>query len=203
MGQGSAAGTDGVDINLGLLHGQATHHRCRSNLGDPILDQGHIRAGSPHVEAEQVGVATQATQIGRPINPACRPREQSQRSMGRRLSNGGHPAGRLHDQGLGDPSLPTSLGQAVQVARQCRAEVGIDGGGAEALVFAELRRHLARQGKVQIGKSLPQGRPQPLFVLRVEKRKQKPHPNSADPIPLHPFPHLLHHPPDFGIGERL
>ena len=64
----------------------------------------------------------------------------------------------LHDQHLARVAgLAESLVEVAQVARERRADVGVDHGGAEALVLLDLRQHLGRERDVGAGQEPLEG----------------------------------------------
>ena len=115
-----------------------------------VLDHRRLRGGAAHVEGDDLRQALRPRERLRADHAARRPRlDDVDRPLHRRRV-GGEAAVRLHQQqprahaGLIEP-----LAQRPQIARDDRRDVRVDHRGRGALVFLDLRQHLARDGAGQ------------------------------------------------------
>ena len=70
--------------------------------------------------------------------------------MARGLRERADAAGGAHDEGLGEPGLPTAVGERPEVAGEHGPEVGVDRRRRGALVLPELRSDLVRGDDVRV-----------------------------------------------------
>ena len=150
-GDRAAAGADGVDVD---------HRQADREVGDLAVeadrraaapDQGDVGAGPAHVEGDDVRPAGGRRDLDRADDAR---RGTGERGADRQIAGAGErhqPAARLVDAdlGLGEPLAQRGL-EPRQVAHHHRLQIGVQRGGREALVLAELRLHLGRQREMQL-----------------------------------------------------
>ena len=160
---------------IGRRIGKSATWRSKPDRGAAAPDQRDVGAGPAHVEGDHVrrarrGAATSTA----PIAPAAGPESAVRigRSAGARERH--QPAARLVDADLG-PGQPLRQRRLEprQIARHHRLQIGVQRGGREALVLAELRLHLGRQRQMEPGQGRAQRSRDRLLVRRVEVAEQE------------------------------
>ena len=176
-GDRAAAGADGAQVDAGRRNRQAELDLVAGRVGDlPAGHQGHVGAGAAHVEGDQVAAAGLLAEVA----PADHAAGQSgQHGVGRQLPGRGRghlSAVGLHDgEGAAEAALAQALLQLLDPGRHARSEIGVQDGGAAALVLAPHRRDGAGGRDRQVGKAAAEELGQAPLVLGVHVGKQQVH----------------------------
>ena len=108
---------------------------------------------------------------------AGRARQHRRRRPARRRCEGRHAAIGLHDvflrrrdAGGGEPAVEIG-----DIALEDRLQIGVDDGGAQPIVLADLRQHLRRQRNAAFRQFLGDDGADALLMLRIEEREQQAH----------------------------
>ena len=91
-----------------------------------------------------------AASFAAPTTPAAGPDSSANAACAAASSSVARPPDERMTSGEGRPAAHTGVGEPAEVAREHRAEVGIDRGRRRALVLPELRRHFVGRDDVSI-----------------------------------------------------
>ncbi len=146
---GAAARSQRVNVDARQRHLAAAHRLVAGEMRLAALQQRDVRAGSPHVEGDEIALADHPRTVPASRDAARRPRQYGSGSQANRVLDGGDTAMRLHDEdAAGIAGRRQPLLEAAEIAREHRPHIGVDHGGAEALVLLDLRQHLRRERNV-------------------------------------------------------
>jgi len=165
---------------LEALHPAHLEGRDQPRL--PVLDQAGLGGGPAHVEAEDVRDREHPAVVLRCDDGGGGARFADPH---REFAGGFHrgdPAARKHDVELALESLGFQpSGKLLQVAGGDRLDVGVGGGRARALVFADLGQHFHRGGQEHLGPLLLHQRLDLPFVVGVAVGVDQAHRQRLDP----------------------
>ena len=229
-GDGAATGPHRLDVHRGQADGEAGDVALEGDVGPEVPDQRHVGAGAPHVQGDDVaspggrrrrcgarraagvvrvaGIASpERSGALRDVRGAHRAGRGSRQRGAHRQRPGprrGHQApARLVDaeRGAGGHVRQRFL-QGREVAPQHRLEVGVQHGGGEALVLAELGLDLERGAYRKAGEGGAERGGDAVLVRGVAEREQQ-----ADRARLGAArAYLLHRRGDVlrgGLGDRI
>ena len=147
-----------------------------------LVDQADLRGGPAHVIRQNLVEAALSGDLGGEDGAARRPRlDEPHRKADRGLDRG-QPAARQHqEQRAGKPLLTQQGFEIGEVAADQRLDISVCAGGREALVFAHLGRHFARQGDRDTGQAIGQISPTRRSCVGLVKLCRKP--TAIDSIP--------------------
>ena len=136
----AAAGADSSDVEHRRAHRQAINFRFGLDGWPTLRHEAHIRAGTAHVEGDDVPEPAPSRDLDGADHPSGGSREQGRNSV---LLHGlgGQPAAiRLHDaQPPGEAAGVQPISQAAEIATNHRLHVGGEDRCGAALIFPELR----------------------------------------------------------------
>ena len=171
VGDGAAAGTDGVDIDH-RDHGLVVADLGVEQVAHPeraVGGHADIRRGAADVEREHIVVAGHLAGPDAADQPRHRPRHhQVDRAAGGTV-RGRHAAGGLHEADTArEPRILQAGLEPPDIAAHPRADIGIEAGGREALELAIERQHLAGDREIGVGAFLSEDLLDALLVRGVE-----------------------------------
>src|SRR5262249_54071768 len=138
---GAATGADRVDVQHG--HGEVAPFDLSTarQQSFAVFDQCDVAGGSAHVEGDDVAQGVHAAGEHARGDAAGGPRKRGGEGAGAASPNGRHPAVRLHDvfAAGGDPGAAQAAVELRDIAREDRLQIGVDDGGAQPIILADLR----------------------------------------------------------------
>jgi len=169
----AAAGAHRLDEHVRQSHRDASHLTGRLHQGLAAQHQAGVGAGAAHVEREQIGPAHFEAQSPGSFDSAHRSRQRERRSAIHRLPNRQGAAVGGHDPEF-RYAAPGRVGShPLQVAGDARAQVGLDAGGAGALVLPEDGKDLVAGHHGEPGQRRPQRRGELSLVRGVRETEQQ------------------------------
>ena len=151
-GNRSAAGGDARNIEAAQRDALSGQHAVGGKRCLPFRDQRDIRAGAAHVERHEIGNAEEIGAAPAAGNAARRTRQHRARGKPRGLLHRRHAAMRQHDeQAALEAGLNEALLQIGQIAPHHRLDISVHDGGRDALIFLDLRQHVAGARDVMSG----------------------------------------------------
>ena len=180
-GDGAAPGADAGDVEAVQGDPVAGDPPIGGDRGLALHDERQVGAGAAHVEGDEVAVIEDPARMACRRHPAGRSREHPAGGEPDRIGHGRESAMRLHDQHRpGVAGLGQALGEAVEIAFQHGADVGVDHGGADPFVLLDLREHLGGEGHVRAGQGAGERRGGTPLVLRRAVGVQVAHRHRLD-----------------------
>ena len=147
----AAAGRDARDIEAAQRNALPREHAVGGQRRLPVRDQRDIGAGPAHVERHQIGNAEQIGAATAAGNAAGRSRQHRARGKTRGFSDRRHAAMRQHDEQTAlEAGLVKTLLEIGQIAPHDRLDIGVHDRGRDALIFLDLRQHVAGSGDADI-----------------------------------------------------
>jgi hypothetical protein len=147
IGDRAAAGPDRMDIDDGQADGEVAD-AALVGPPDAAFDQGDVRRGAAHVEADDIGEAGRGGQHAGPDDPSGRPGQRRPDGLDTGPGRGDVALVRLHDAQVGAADAAVEL---AEIAVHDRHEVGVDGRGRRPLELAVLGQKPAGDGEQQAG----------------------------------------------------
>ena len=181
-----AAGPDGVDVDRGEAHRKAGDAAAERHLRLAVADEADVGGGAAHVEGDEIAAADRAPAATAPTTPAAGPDSAVRIGISPARADRHQPARGLADADAGTRrmALDGSL-QARHVAAGDRLQEGVEHGGGEPLVLAELRLHLAGERDVTPGSAARSASTDADLVLGIEEREQEADRHALGPAGLH------------------
>ena len=174
-GDRAAAGADRGDVELRRQDRVAADPALACvHLQQAARDHADVRGGAADVERDEVLVPVDGADVA--------PGDDARRGAGQQEVHGvvggladlGDAAVGLHDEDrAGDAGVAPALGEAVEVPARLRLEIGVRGGGREALELAELGDDLVRQGDLGVRVVLGDELTGAQLVARVQEREEE------------------------------
>ena len=153
----SAAGTNTGDVEA-VERDRLAGDPAGSRQARPAIDdQRDVGARPAHVERDQVALVYQPRGIDAAGDTARRSREHGTGGEPARLVDRSNPAMRLDDQSRpGVAGLHEAPFELLKIARQGRADIGVDDRRRNPLELLDLRQHRRRQRDINSGQRLAQ-----------------------------------------------
>ena len=148
----AAAGADARNVQAVQRDAVAADFAVHDQRRLAVRHQADIGRGAAHVERDQVLYPDQAGGMDAAGDPAGRSRQHGPRRQPSGLGDRRDAAMRLDDQGrpliagLGEPGF-----EPRQIARQHRADIGVDNRRRDPLELLDLRQDLAGQRDIGVG----------------------------------------------------
>ena len=168
MSDGAAPRAERVDVDGGQGDLARPHRLVARQLRLAALKQRDVRGGAAHVEGDEVPVREQSRGMPATRDASRGPREHGSGGQPHGVGDSRHAAVRLHDEdvarvaGLAEPVL-----EPAEVDPEGGPDIGIDHGGAEALVLLDLGEDLGRERDVDARHEPLEGAPRRLLVAGV------------------------------------
>ena len=173
-GDRPAARRDAGNVEAAKRDALSGQHAVGRKRCLPTRYQRDVGAGAAHVERHEIGNTEQFGAAAAAGDTAGRSRQYRARSKPRGFLKRSHAAVR---QDYEEIALESGFGQArfeiVQIAPHHRLDIGIHDRGRDALIFLDLRQHVARARDADIGQRLGQTLHRREFVHGVEVGMQK------------------------------
>jgi hypothetical protein len=148
----AAAGAECHDVEAVQRDALARHVAPAAERGLAFRDQRDVGGGAAHVEGDEVGGDAARGQRHRRRDAAGGAGERGADREPRRLGHRSHAAmAQDHEESAAVARLFQPRREAVEIAPHHRRDVGVHGGGAEALEFLDLRQDVGREGDVEAG----------------------------------------------------
>ena len=176
----SAAGTEADDVEAVQCQPMTADATPAHQRRLALDDQADVRAGTAHVERDQVVAVEQLRRIATAGDAAGRTRQHAAGRHARRLVDRRDATMRLDDQDR--PAivrLDQSLFQSAKIARQRRSDIGVHHRCRYAIELLDLRKHLGRQRHIRIRHRIGQR----LRRFRVHGADRGRHADSTPPPP--------------------
>ena len=170
----AAAGADRADRDLGHQIGVFVDHRLLVEHRFSALDHRDVEGGAAHIGAEDVGLAVSRAEKPRAEDAADRAGIEHQQRAAAHVLHRRQPAHRMGEQERRPVALGAEKrGQALQIVDHPGPDIGVHHRRHRALVLAQHRRELGRDGDVDFGMVARDAVAHPALVVAVEERPQE------------------------------
>ena len=179
VGNGTAAGAHGDDVDHGDAGGIALHRAVVGQLSLAVFDQAHIDTGAAHVKGDDLVQSHLLADVNGTDHTGRRTGHRRLNGTVYRLCNGDDRAVGLGDIGSHpNARLLDGTLEVVDVLLHHRPQIGIEHGGTHAGVLPELGYQIVRGGDVYAGILLLNDLLDPVFMSGIDEGEQGTHCNG-------------------------